>query len=62
MSDNTNFRLIGTDEADETALFLCERCGNIIPYELDENGAISLAHMDDRCPECKALILDIFWE
>jgi len=58
----TIFTLVGTDEGDEVALFRCENCSNIIPFDLDENGAINLVHMDSTCPECGALILDVYWE
>lgn len=58
--NKTTFTLIGTDEEDESVLFSCENCGNIIPYDLDENGAINLSSMDTHCPECGALILDFY--
>jgi len=57
--NKTIYRLVGTDEDDENALFYCDFCQDIVPFELDENGAIRLDHMDDCCPECGARIIDV---
>ena len=57
MSNRTNFKLIGID--DDSALYLCSYCNNIIPVELDENGDIDVSLIDETCPECGAFIIDI---
>lgn len=54
--NETFFKLIGIEDTDENALFSCSFCGNIIPIELDENGAIVLPDIGETCPECDAVI------
>lgn len=58
MPNETVFTLVGTDEDDNT-LFYCSYCGSIIPLNLDDNGDIEIANVDETCPECGATIYRI---
>lgn len=51
MTDKAVFTLIGIDE-DDSALFYCSCCGNVIPLESDGSGDIEIARIGDTCPEC----------